>query len=230
MFERSMSVLTPEEIDYIHGQQGEIEYNKWKESVLRKRKPYTLKEIFDLEEVYAEEEAAASAASESATSSLSSSSALLPAAESAVSGAASATAASSSVGPVGAVVIGGSLVAAGAGLYNQARKTGVQVPTTRYVGPGNPLDNGPPSSFADEDAREHDITYSVANADVSDSDSLTIRKFGDHIADDNLDPTSIIGYTGLQVKKQVEKHTGQLYPSKYKWLLIKYMTLEKIFL
>lgn len=39
----------------------------------------------------------------------------------------------------------------------------------RYLGPGNPLDNGQPTNRLDEDARTHDLDYSRAQATIKNS-------------------------------------------------------------
>lgn len=120
---------------------------------------------------------------------------------------------SSSLTPLVAVGTGAVTVAGGAALLGKAYKSGIQVPGTNYVGPGNPIDSGAPTSFVDADAREHDISYSRDDTDIAASDTITANKFGDHFIESG-DITGLIGNVGLNIKKNIEGHTGQLYPSK----------------
>lgn len=124
---------------------------------------------------------------------------------------------SSSITPVVTVGFGAIAAATGAAILSKVSNSGIQVPGTKYVGPGNPIDNGQPSSFVDQDAKEHDIQYSISSdpQHIQKSDTDTINRFGDHIAEDNTDITALLGHTGLKIKQAIEKHTGQIYPSKY---------------
>lgn len=192
------------------------------EEVLRRRKPWSYKqyrESIENELLHGEEETIFSSVDNSigqsaVTSELLSTEGAAATASTgtatAISGA--ATASTTPIIALGAGIIG---AATAAGIYKKVSESGVQVPTTKYIGPGNPIDSGHPTSFADADAQQHDIEYSKSNTDIQASDNRAIQKFGDHIAENNLDPSSIIGYSGLQVKKNIEKVTGQLYPSKY---------------
>lgn len=126
----------------------------------------------------------------------------------------------SSATPLVAIGAGTAVVATGGLIASKAYHSGVQVPGTHYVGPGNPLNSGTPTSGVDSDAREHDISYSHPNTDISASDSRAINQFGDHVAESHLDGAGIIGYIGLQGKKAIEKHTGQLYPSRQRKLVL----------
>ena len=105
-------------------------------------------------------------------------------------------------------------VAGGAALLNKAYQSGIQVPGTNYVGPGNPIDNGPPTSFVDEDARRHDIEYSQPGTDIGKSDREAIKRFGDHHAEEG-DVTSLLGVAGLEIKQKVEQLAGPIYPREY---------------
>lgn len=131
----------------------------------------------------------------------------------------------SSSTPLIAIGAGSAIVAAGGLIASKAYHSGIQVPGTHYVGPGNPIDSGTPTSGVDSDARDHDISYSHPDTDISASDTRAINKFGDHIAESNLDGAGIIGYVGLQAKKAIEKHTGQLYPKRKRKLLLLWESL-----
>jgi hypothetical protein len=105
---------------------------------------------------------------------------------------------------------------------------GFTVPGFNYLGPGNPLDNGPPTNRVDEVARQHDLRYSEAQLLFEQNhDSEEVFKYIQE-ADDSflvdlseIEPTSytesfgkIIGKTGIGLKRGVENilHTT-LYPS-----------------
>jgi Phospholipase A2-like domain len=100
-------------------------------------------------------------------------------------------------------------------IYNKVTKTGIQVPGTNYIGPGNSINSGKPVSGADTDAKEHDIAYSNPVVNVPVVDKIAINKFRDHHIDNPLDIPAVLGDIGLTVKSTVEKHTGQLYPGNY---------------
>lgn len=87
---------------------------------------------------------------------------------------------------------------------------GIVLPGHAYLGPGNPLDNGPPRGEADAAAQAHDHRYSVARtrAEVNKADSVAI--------DDFKEAGGIagrIGAIGLQTKQVAEKLFGGIYPS-----------------
>ncbi len=131
------------------------------------------------------------------------------------------------LGGLGAGVIGAT---AGAAIYNKVTSSGATIPGTKYIGPGNPLDNGDPVSNADEDARQHDIAYSKGG-DVSEPDQLAINQFTDHFVDNPLDIPALAGSIGLRTKQFVEKKTGQIYPSVAgKWLLLNLMLITVLIL
>lgn len=86
-------------------------------------------------------------------------------------------------------------------------------PRHRYLGPGNPLDNGPPVDRDDEIARQHDTEYEQATAaeHIRASDRKAIGSFGrDFITTGNWH--SAVGALGLGAKYGVESVTGVLYP------------------
>lgn len=117
---------------------------------------------------------------------------------------------STSTTPLIATGVGAIVAGTGAALANKIYHSGIQAPGSKYIGPGNPLDSGKPNTFADADAQQHDLAYTVEGQDISAVDDIAIQQFGDHIVEDALDPHSIIGYGGLQVKKIIESHVGQL--------------------
>jgi hypothetical protein len=88
------------------------------------------------------------------------------------------------------------------------------LPGHRYIGPGNPLNNGQPVDSDDAIAKTHDIAYNNAETaeDVRAADRKAIGEFA-HDAYHNLNPHSALGAAGLGVKYGVESLTGVIYPS-----------------
>lgn len=89
-------------------------------------------------------------------------------------------------------------------------------PGHNYLGPGNPLNNGPSVDNADEIAREHDYSYENARSsfDINQSDFKAIGQFGwDFIQDPNL--ASLSGAVGIGAKKYLETYTGITYPFEF---------------
>lgn len=214
-----MSDLPKSFLEYVN-RRGYNTFDKPEES-LRHRKPWSYKRYREnlqneLDNLYEGEEVELYSAGSSAADSAAVAGTSTGEAVASIASGAGTVVGSSSLTPIVTVGLGALAAAAGAGIVSQVSKTGIQVPGTNYVGPGNPLDNGKPTSLVDEDAREHDISYSKSSnpIDISFSDSNTIQKFGDHFIEDNSDITALIGRTGLQIKKAVEKHTGQLYPKR----------------
>ena len=79
-------------------------------------------------------------------------------------------------------------------------------PNHRYLGPGNPIDNGTPVDNADRIAQVHDIEYNSARTkeDIFESDARAIQSFkSDFLAKPNL--PSLVGPVGLGVKNTVEQ-------------------------
>nr|QVW56835.1 MAG: hypothetical protein [Cecropis daurica ambidensovirus] len=97
------------------------------------------------------------------------------------------------------------------------------LPGTKYLGPGNSLDKGEPTSEVDAHAKSHDIAYSKATnqKDILDADKKSISEFGDHAIEgiagkDSISNTiqGIAGYTGLNIKHGIEKAINKvIYPS-----------------
>ena len=86
-------------------------------------------------------------------------------------------------------------------------------PFHKNLGPGNE----PDIDGVDEDDRiayRHDVRYTNANTqeDVVEADRIAIDEF-DSDWQDTGNIHSVIGRTGIQIKKAVEHHTGVLYPS-----------------
>nr|QOD39584.1 ORF1 [uncultured densovirus] len=120
----------------------------------------------------------------------------------------------SGIGAGTALIIGGT-VAAGGGLLHKAASSGVQVPFTKNVGPGNEeIDLSPTLAGADIDAGHHDIRYGLAedDNDIREADDIAIKEFGDHRVDNPFDVTSYIGEAGLSAKKAIENQIGVQYP------------------
>lgn len=91
-------------------------------------------------------------------------------------------------------------------------------PGHRYLGPGNPINNGKPVDKADEIARDHDIEYeqSKSEFDIHKSDIKAIGRFSLNSTKSGFDLPSAVGATGLALKKAGEYYTGTtLYPFKY---------------
>lgn len=87
-------------------------------------------------------------------------------------------------------------------------------PGHRYLGPGNPTNNGPPVDKDDEIAQSHDLPYSktTTSKDIRTADKKAIVEFSKNsITTGNWH--SAVGVTGLSAKYAVESITGVLYPS-----------------
>lgn len=84
----------------------------------------------------------------------------------------------------------------------------------RYLGPGNPLDNGEPTNNADRIAQRHDTEYSNAKTkeDIFQSDRHAIKDFLDEFIE-NKSIGGLIGAAGLSIKHGVEKISDRvIYP------------------
>lgn len=87
-------------------------------------------------------------------------------------------------------------------------------PGHNYLGPGNPLNNGPPTDDADLIAFKHDHDYASAQSerDIRNSDASAIKNFTTNfLKHPNL--PSLTGAAGLSLKYATESVTGVLYPS-----------------
>nr|QTE03949.1 MAG: structural protein [Phylloscopus proregulus ambidensovirus] len=93
---------------------------------------------------------------------------------------------------------------------------------TKYIGSGNSLDSGAPTSLTDADARDHDIAYDKAKSfqDIQEADNTLLKQTGDHVAETlsgggdftNFVHSAITG-TGIGIKSSVEKAIGKpIYP------------------
>lgn len=105
-------------------------------------------------------------------------------------------------------------------------------PDHNYLGPGNPLDNGPPVDNADKIAQKHDYDYNNAQSllDVHLSDAEAIGKFGlDFIKNPNL--PSAAGAIGLAGKKWLEYSTGgaTTYPFRFNPIVKGVNSVQKLF-
>nr|QTE04069.1 MAG: VP [Phylloscopus proregulus parvoviridae sp.] len=87
-------------------------------------------------------------------------------------------------------------------------------PGHNYLGPGNPLENGPAVDKSDQIAKKHDYAYHNATSikDIYESDRQAIGEFArDFVIHPNL--PSLAGAVGLGSKYLVEKNvTGVVYP------------------
>lgn len=94
-----------------------------------------------------------------------------------------------------------------------SRNRGATIPGRHFLGPGNPIDKAPPTSYADQIAKEHDIAYANARLpeDIFKADQDAIKKFDKAYKQfggwDNL-----AGKVGLKLKHKIEANVGVIYP------------------
>jgi hypothetical protein len=85
------------------------------------------------------------------------------------------------------------------------------LPGYNYLGPGNPLFNGEPTSKLDKVARAHDIEYNLSRSaeDIREADLRFLSRLhnceGEHCA-------KYTAYCGIGIKYALESLTGPLYP------------------
>lgn len=118
------------------------------------------------------------------------------------------------------------LGAATVGLVNRIKEKGAVLPGTDYVGPGNPIYEGPAKDATDQTARDHDLIYTeIVKASIR--QGWTKLKFDTYVQEaDKLAATSFwknyndegkwqafFGALGLKVKEVIERKTGVIYPS-----------------
>lgn len=94
-------------------------------------------------------------------------------------------------------------------VVNAARGKGVVLPGTKYIGPGNRLDAGKPTSSADAAARRHDYAYddylaagvkpSKLYMGFSDADQRLIKQ------SDVTTPDGLATYSGMKLKQAAYK-------------------------
>lgn len=102
-------------------------------------------------------------------------------------------------------------------------KKGLTLPFSKYIGPGNSLNQGKPSNNIDIHAREHDIAYNKAidKVDIYNADKTFLSKISDHLVEyinGNEDPIkgaqSIVSGIGIGGKHLFEKSINKtIYPS-----------------
>lgn len=130
---------------------------------------------------------------------------------------------------IGAGIAG---VGAAAGLGYAAKvatdyvdERGAVLPGSDYIGPGNPIYEGPAKSIEDQIARDHDLGYSEVlyraqrekwpierfNAEIGHLDETAFDAFWNRYSTAG-DWKSLIGYLGLKGKHSLEYYTGTLYP------------------
>lgn len=88
-------------------------------------------------------------------------------------------------------------------------------PGHNYLGPGNPLENGPTVDTADAIAKVHDYEYHNATTqeDIFESDQRAVSQFANDFFHHPNFP-SLAGALGLSLKTGIEKNlTGVLYPT-----------------
>jgi hypothetical protein len=95
---------------------------------------------------------------------------------------------------------------------NKLQGKGYLYPGTHYLGPGNPLNNGPPTSDADRIAQQHDYDYDrLIKAGHSKRRVYGGFSDADQRAMDKSDVTTSQGlalYAGMGAKKILSKITG----------------------
>ena len=89
------------------------------------------------------------------------------------------------------------------------------LPGYKYLGPGNPVNNGEPTDYADSVAQRHDQQYAAANSDsdIRSSDREAIVGF---LTDRNILGPSVagsIGAIGIGAKYAAETVLGVQYPN-----------------
>lgn len=91
------------------------------------------------------------------------------------------------------------------------RRMEILWPGHNYMGPGNPLENGQPTTHADNIARDHDYAYAHTWTEdhIKQADDRAKNQFLEH----PTEVSSLVGYTGIALKNLVEKFTGTLYPN-----------------
>lgn len=93
-----------------------------------------------------------------------------------------------------------------------SRRKGFLLPGHNYLGPGNPLENGPVKNKADQIAKEHDHQYNKANykEDIYEADQQAIWEFADNFKESPNIP-SFLGAAGLGTKHLVEKSLNRVF-------------------
>lgn len=99
-------------------------------------------------------------------------------------------------------------------------QTGYTLPFSDYIGPGNSLNQGPPRSESDENAKVHDIEYAYASYLLA-NNKISKNEFYNQIGAADADlvekapwytPLGIHTQTGISLKAVGESIFGQLYP------------------
>lgn len=134
--------------------------------------------------------------------------------------------ASTVVGGIGAIAAAGALGYGTSKVVESIKEHGAVLPGTEYVGPGNPIREGPARHPTDQIARDHDIGYRDTLAEAK-AKHWTEQKLAREIG--KLDDTarnafwneystqgswqSLVGSLGLKIKQGVEGQVGLIYPS-----------------
>lgn len=103
---------------------------------------------------------------------------------------------------------------------NDYQNSGITLPLSRYIGPGNSANLGEPKTGADVAAKRHDLRYAHAayrfsNKRVTQAQyNKLIDKADSQFQSENVlySPHGIIGKGGIGLKQLLETATGQLYP------------------
>lgn len=107
---------------------------------------------------------------------------------------------------------------------NSVGDSGITLPGSKYIGPGNSLNLGEPKTEADLAAKIHDLTYAHEHYKYS-NNKIDENTFHENIRSsdfdlikrwDILNPQSNWARSGIAAKQLLENITGQIYPSSKK--------------
>lgn len=118
------------------------------------------------------------------------------------------------------------LGAATVGIVNRIKEKGAVLPGTDYVGPGNPIYEGPAKDATDQTARDHDLAYTEIiktaikqkwsllqyNTAIQEADALAQTSFWRNYEGEGK-WQAFVGALGLKVKEIIERKLGVIYPS-----------------
>lgn len=147
------------------------------------------------------------------------------------------------------IATGGILGAVGLGYgvhkaTESIKEHGAVLPGTEYVGPGNPIREGPARHATDQAAREHDLGYTNVlkkaqknhwtddkfRREINKLDEITKNQFWSVYKNEGA-WQALVGALGLRIKQAVESKTGVLYPSfsgTYKCLIINHHRIRDL--
>lgn len=103
---------------------------------------------------------------------------------------------------------------------NDYKDSGLTLPFSNYIGPGNSLNLGTPRTHPDHLAKKHDLDYAHASYRLA-KEWITQERFEELIEEADAEfvnnnnpftPQGAHAISGISAKQLVEKFTGQLYP------------------